>query len=454
MLRTHSLPAPPPSRAAEAWPWLAAAAGLTLVVAACHPGFMISDSISQLRQARTGEYSNLFPPTTAFVWRQLDRLVPGPLGMLLAQNLAFWSGLALVTRALLPAPSAALAVAAAGGLPPVFGWLGTVMIDVQMGSALLLASGLLLRARVHRSRALLAASLAPLAYATAIRHNAAFAMIPLALLTGMTARDLLWPHARAWRALAAGAACAALIAGTTSALNTRLTRHRHWPDAILLHDILAISIASGEDFIPDRVRSDTAGRLDHLVTLYDPYSADSLVWNAKPVPPGARTQREYRETVDAWAVAVRRHPWVYVKHRARMLLPLLGIGEQHPTWPFRWGDDWNDLVPPYMETALGRRVHAALVATERSPLFCGWPYVAIAVAAVALAWRRDAAIALFAASALAYIAPLFVIAPSATFRYLWWPVLVAVAIATRTAARALASARARWRGQPSMPAQQ
>ena len=66
--------------------------GLAAVVACFYPGYMSSDSVDQLGQARNGIYFPAHPPAMAFVWHWLDLAVPGPLGMLLLQNAMFWGG--------------------------------------------------------------------------------------------------------------------------------------------------------------------------------------------------------------------------------------------------------------------------------------------------------------------------------------------------------------------------
>ena len=65
-----------------------------LTLAVYYPGYMSFDSIYQLQGAREGVTDNWNPPMMAYVWRVLDRIVPGPGGMLIVNAGLFWFALA------------------------------------------------------------------------------------------------------------------------------------------------------------------------------------------------------------------------------------------------------------------------------------------------------------------------------------------------------------------------
>ena len=77
-------------------PWLAAAAGLGLVLALFWPGYLSWDSAYQWWQARHGELDPTQPPVVPRTWAVVRALLPDPGGMLLLQLLPLWAGLALV----------------------------------------------------------------------------------------------------------------------------------------------------------------------------------------------------------------------------------------------------------------------------------------------------------------------------------------------------------------------
>src|SRR5436190_2041437 len=66
--------------------------GWLLVLLYAFPGFMSTDSIDQLTQARTGVYTDWHPPLMALVWKLLDGIVSGPVLMLVLQTGLFLFG--------------------------------------------------------------------------------------------------------------------------------------------------------------------------------------------------------------------------------------------------------------------------------------------------------------------------------------------------------------------------
>src|SRR6187551_2782850 len=90
------------------------------------PGFMSWDSVVQLRQARAGAFTDDHPPIVALIWRSLDRLWPGPIGMLILFDGLFWIGLAVFFRLLRwPLWARAVGLLVAAFQPAVFMLLGT-----------------------------------------------------------------------------------------------------------------------------------------------------------------------------------------------------------------------------------------------------------------------------------------------------------------------------------------
>src|SRR5262245_39688961 len=70
----------------------AAAAGIALVLVCDWPGYLTSDPIDQLTQARERFYSDWHPPIMSWWMGQLDAVFGSSGGMLLFHNLLFWTG--------------------------------------------------------------------------------------------------------------------------------------------------------------------------------------------------------------------------------------------------------------------------------------------------------------------------------------------------------------------------
>ena len=190
-----------PSRWLPAAPWIAALGGVLLVVACFYPGQMNSDSLHQLWQARTGLYNDWHPPIMSWWWRLIDLVIPGPLGVLLFHSLLFWFGLAsLLQDRLQPLPAAAYTLLI-GLAPSCFALLGTIWKDVGLGAALLAAVALINQYRRSRSWYFLCGAAALLFYGCAVRKNAATAIMPMAIWTGLLWAGNAATPAQRWRSV-------------------------------------------------------------------------------------------------------------------------------------------------------------------------------------------------------------------------------------------------------------
>src|SRR5215471_4745940 len=184
----HSMTMPVGTRLACS---LAAVVGLVFTVACFFPGYMSPDSISQLWQGRTLSFTDWHPPVMSLLWGLLDRIIPGPAGMLILHNMMFWGGLSLFVYHLgFERAWAAAAILLVGLSPPVFGTLSTIWKDVSMGCSLLLGCGLLLRAEREQSRIAWIMAVVSFWYGLAVRHNAIVAVVPLAVLAAFVSRRL------------------------------------------------------------------------------------------------------------------------------------------------------------------------------------------------------------------------------------------------------------------------
>src|SRR5690348_13975183 len=98
---------------------------------------MSADSLDQFGQARTGNYSDWHPPLMSFLLGCFDRIHQGPSGMLIFQNVLFWSGLGMMMADLFGHTLLAwLFIVVVGFSPPLFGLLGTIWKDVALGASL------------------------------------------------------------------------------------------------------------------------------------------------------------------------------------------------------------------------------------------------------------------------------------------------------------------------------
>ncbi|RZL29910.1 MAG: hypothetical protein EOP35_24720, partial [Rubrivivax sp.] len=232
---------------------LAAALLFVVSLAMFWPGIALFDSLSQYRQALTGEYNDWHPPAMARLWSLFVAIGwrgQGP--MFAVQLVLWWAGLGLTAAALARtrATRAAMAVLAIGLWPPLLGWQVAVLKDGQMAGALVAAFGLVAWYRLQaRSIPLLAlaAILVLLAYATLVRSNAVFASLPLAVALFPAWRWERWPS----RLLLAGAGSLAVLT-LAPILNQGLfaARSTGVEAAQPLFDMAGIVDRAGPDAVP------------------------------------------------------------------------------------------------------------------------------------------------------------------------------------------------------------
>src|SRR5437588_4674599 len=83
------------------------------------PGYMSSDSVVQLVEARSGVRTDLHPPLMAFEWGLLDAIVAGPVLMLCLQGLLGLVGLYTLLRRVVSPRAAAVTASVVLLFPPV-----------------------------------------------------------------------------------------------------------------------------------------------------------------------------------------------------------------------------------------------------------------------------------------------------------------------------------------------
>ena len=94
-----------------------------------YPGYMSFDSVFQLGEARADHFSDAHPPAMAELWRLVDHVIAGPLGMLLIQSTCFLAAVFLLFRRRIKPQPAALAAIGLQLLPPVASEMAVIWKD-------------------------------------------------------------------------------------------------------------------------------------------------------------------------------------------------------------------------------------------------------------------------------------------------------------------------------------
>jgi hypothetical protein len=419
--------------------WWAALAGFAVTLLLFHPGWLSVDSAVQLWHARTGAYTSDHPVAMAMLWSWIDPWWPGSGGLFVLFAAGYWSALAWLAFELFRGARAQLLTVLLIGLWPAnLGMVAHLWKDIPTAFFALWACALLLRERRRPSRRLRWLVPMVLLGACLFRHNALPFVLPL--LWYWSGR---WPrlHGSPVQRTVATLAATAVIA-VVAALPNKLpavTERAVWP-LLQTCDLAALSVRTGQMLIP-RSMQEQPLQVDELRAVLKPYALITAFETRKLVIATFQdlTAQQRADLDRAWWSAWRDHPGEFLRHRAQMTGLLLGLRQSQMPLSLT-------IAPGRVAAPVGPAVEAAwpwdaavmrafsVLAT--TPLFAAWPYLLAGIALVLSSLRRPVH-ALFwpvMVSAMCFAAPLPLLAASAEYRYLFWPVLaVMVAAALRLA---------------------
>lgn len=413
--------------------------GWALALAYGYPGIMTVDSFDQLREARAGSYTDAHPPAMAALWRLVEVVSRGPAGMFILQVTALLGGLYLILRRTFAPRRAAVISIALGLFPPILAPMAVVWKDALMAGLLALGvAGLLADRRWVRIAGLVA-----LVAASAVRHNAPAATLPLIVILFELA-----PTLPTWRGRITRYAIstAAWLAVTVAALgiNGALTdKPMHfWASSLALSDIVG-TLAYVDGTLPDAdlapLLAPTELRVDHdlhatLRARHSPYDFAPLVLGADrlwtmPINGDVPAPAAKRAAIArAWRAIVFGHPLAWVKQRLATFAYVLALPRDRPGVLVMTAHHQNtDLAAP-----LGVRIHdwRGQYRWQRrmqklalyTPLFRPWLYAAAALVLL-LACRRHRDVFALLLGGLGAEASLALFAITPDYRYSHWLVL-------------------------------
>lgn len=429
---------------------------VALVAEAYYPGYLNWDSVWQLRQARSGDYTDWHPPILSYLWGLMDRVWPGTGAILVIDLVCLTVGMFLTLRCFFRPLPAAILAALILVLPPVLGVAGMIAKDATLIGLFTLAVGLTLTAETARLRkwakgTLLATAAAALLFAQLCRYNA----LPLTGLagyavirTGLHVFGRL-PADRRPVLVQAMLLCtsfsvfaAVMLAVPLINRNLLNAKHQFAFQHIIIYDVSAISIRTGTLLLGPEVFP--AQNLDTLVQMFTGESAISVLH-----PPDELSITDpVRETenpadVEAltrqWIKAIADHPLPYLAIRFDLFYRLIGLPGHRVCTPFFGFPDNQYIGLDFPNKDLNGLLHGYLVFFENSLLNRAWIYILLGSANVVFLFRKpgvkgNRTLAVMGMAPLLYIAPYFFIAPSCEFRYVA-PVVVSGLLVTAAAVR-------------------
>jgi hypothetical protein len=428
-----------------------------LCLIAFYPGYMSPDSVDQWIQGRQWVFWDYHPPFMSAVWGILDRVFPGPFGMLVLHNAMFWGGAAIFWRCTWrKSILLGLGLITFAYLPPVLALLSTIWKDVGMGSSLLMASALLYTANKTSTKAFLWLSPVFLFYGYAVRLNASPAILPLALWTAVIACRIvpgLKLRAKRFRFLpvVCGVIYFLIIALGANLATSILVKGRvTYPyQQVMLLDLSALSKTTDENLFPPHVRNYENFSLEKVRDRYSPYTVNPLIYGDRPPIKLSTRPDEVAEVRASWLRAVWNHKWEYLKSRGQIFMHLSSFNEEGVAIPYLLeGDFHNPAEFKSKHGTVSRIVNAYVSYFSQTVLFRGFLWITICLGSVYLSSRGKLhedleTVFVLSTSGLLYALAYFFWTPSSEFRYLWWTVLSGIV----SLLFLLAYVHRQWRGQ-------
>jgi ABC-type multidrug transport system fused ATPase/permease subunit len=409
-------------------------AGWLAFMVYAYPGYMSFDSVFQLNEARTDHFSDQHPPAMAELWRLVDGVITGPIGMLVIQSTCFLAGVFLLFRHRMQPRTAAIAAVAVFLFPPISRVMAVIWKDAQMTAFLILGTALILEDRRRRK----VAGLVLLAAGTAMRHNALVMTFPIVvMLFSWNAAHRFWKR----YALAFAAWCA--VTGAAQLVTRALTDEpRHvWATSFALCDITS-TLRYVEPTIPDdELRTMLAGtrilpkhdlhafvRERQLVDWVNPLWDTAYAFFAVPA-----TEAERAAMTKAWRNFVPSHLGAYLTYRWEVFKRVLELPPIELASPvYDWFSDVQDIYGSADKIGhdaapgqLQNLMRAAMDAVGATWLFYIMLYVALTLLLLLFSLRDREVLALIVSGIFSEVV-LFVIAPTTDWRYSFWMVLAAV----------------------------
>lgn len=393
------------------------------------PGFRTSDSSEMWLQARTGEFTNVHAPVMSIMWSVLDKAWPHS-GNLHTVHVVFaYAAFLLLSLALFRRwPARVVFLVALGTWPSLTASIAHIWKDTPMLAFFVMATALFLIERRQPARWALHLAAVMLAAACLYRHNALPAVLPL--LYWYVHRLGVAGQVRKL-ALTAGLAGVVLVLSNLPNLHRGVSERQVWP-VVAVWDLAAVSIETGVMRIPPRWHAADL-TLAELEEAFQPWSNTTIFDGGKLLislyvePDDERSMELLRAWLGLWV----HEPMAIARHRLRLTANLLGLQRQGVPFAMHWSPRVVNLPgnPPLALPANRLRdAWSAFIGSRYgSVFFLGYAYVGAVILGLTCALRRrDLLAAAIASSALLCVGTLVLFAPSAEFRYLLWPNVVAL----------------------------
>ncbi len=299
------------------------------------PGQLLPDSSGQLHEAMAGVYSDHHPPLMAFIWRYLLKILPAQSSMFILQLSLFYTALFFFINAVKnlrlvqQRPWLLLLLILMPFYPQVLSYSFLIQKDNHFAFSYMLILAVLSERQLQGktlSWPHFTVLLPLLIYGTAVKFQAKYcAVIVIVWLAwhlvqkGTSQKPTFLKISLASLFIAFG------VYGSMGLIHKSLVpksqENKSW-QLVKLYDLAAISIENGEDLIPPFNKSSTY-TFEALKQRFSPNHVDPLIFPSDRVLEKCKTDQQLDILWNTWFNAIKKHPFSYLKHRARNMGYLL-----------------------------------------------------------------------------------------------------------------------------------
>jgi hypothetical protein len=293
---------------------------MTVSIVGFYPGWMSPDSLDQLSQAQTLHFLDNHPPLMTAWWSILLLLSSGPFLLLLQHTVLYWTGWALFALASARRnPIISSLIPLLGFVPGPWLLSGHIWKDVSSFTALFLFTAILY---YHNTTQQKFNYLVRSALFLLLIYGVGVKLTPVVIMPILVA---YWIFVEKQNSKTKASSVKIVIwSGFVSVLTTISIlgfnalvseQTNHFSQYIPQHDILAISISSGENYFPSYLQDATKDI--ELSSLYSPRANNTLFYTV----PNSRAQspEQLEELRSAWIQAIAENPLEYANHRWKVL---------------------------------------------------------------------------------------------------------------------------------------
>ena len=309
--------------------WAITGLGALLTYIVYSPGLMPPDAQDQLRQAQTGHFVDWHPPVMAWIWSQINTIIPGPEGFFLLLIILYWAGFFLLLRYVSHTTVFRYCIMIILPFSPfLFNFAGTIWKDVFVFGCYLVALGILLNRTFRKPLSLLPTAVVVLLLllGALARYNVILAAVPLIVL-------LIWPQPSEARPLASLiyrlAICTPVVlsvwavSATLSDYAVFHAKKAEIENSLFIWDIVGISHSIGDNLLPGRWSRSEANQI--INACYSSATVNTLtVGKCKFVYRRLKQNGKWRITLllPMWIKIVADHPYLYAMMRIRFFRTL------------------------------------------------------------------------------------------------------------------------------------